>query len=130
MDVKDLRINDIVKVKTLDYDSTAFRVESIDKYECVGVKINQFKSMECDISDLTGLKVDDALLQSLGGHYDAQKNETMFVFSGGLRIAVRVKLGGNTYVAAKLGEYRPQYCNFKEIHELQHWLWDMFRVEI
>lgn len=129
MDVKDFRINDIVSVKTLKYeDDYVYRVTSIDSHDTIGVKINDFKVIECDILDLNGVKATDILLSKLGAWYDDKKIEHIFTFKDGLRVAIRPQVGQENYIATRIGEYRPKYCKFTYIHELQHWLWDMYKV--
>lgn len=129
MDVRDLRIGDIVEIKTLKYeDSYSNRIQSIDSSDVLSVKINDFKSIECDILDLNGVKATSVLLSKLGAWYDDKKIEHIFTFKGGLRIAIRPQIGNENYIATRIGEYRPKYCKFTYIHELQHWLWDMYKV--
>lgn len=129
MNVRDLRIGDIVEIKTLKYeDSYSNRVQSIDSSDVLSVKINDFKSIECDILDLNGVKATSVLLSKLGAWYDDKKIEHIFTFKGGLRIAIRPQVGTENYIAARIGEYKPKYCRFTYLHELQHWLWDMYRI--
>lgn len=129
MDVRDLRIDDIIDVKALKYeDGYIYRIRSIDNYSNVEVKINDFKSIECDILNLNGVKATNVLLSKLGAWYDDKKIEHIFTFKGGLRIAIRPQIGNENYIATRIGEYRPKYCKFTYIHELQHWLWDMYKV--
>lgn len=129
MNVRDLRIGDIVEIKTLKYeDSYSSRVQSIDSSDVLSVKINDFKSIECDILDLNGVKATSVLLSKLGAWYDDKKVEHIFTFKGGLRIAIRPQIGSENYIATRIGEYRPKYCRFTYLHELQHWLWDTYRV--
>lgn len=131
MDVRDLRIDDIIDVKALKYeDGYIYRIRSIDHYSNIEVKINDFKSIECDILDLNGVKVTSVLLSKLGAWYDDKKIEHIFTFKGGLRIAIRPQIGNENYIATRIGEYRPKYCKFTYIHELQHWLWDMYKVTV
>lgn len=130
METRDLRIGDIVNVKALKYDdSYLYRVTSIDEYNTIVVKINDFKSMECDILDLNGVNATNALLTKLGGWYDDKKVEHIFTFKDGVRIAVRQQVGTENYTAARIGDYRPKYCKFTHIHTFQHWLWDMYNIE-
>ena len=131
MDVRDLRIDDIIDMKALKYeDGYIYRIRSIDHYSNIEVKINDFKSIECDILDLNGVKVTSVLLSKLGAWYDDKKIEHIFTFKGGLRIAIRPQIGNENYIATRIGEYRPKYCKFTYIHELQHWLWDVYKVTI
>lgn len=131
MNVRDLRIGDIVEIKTLKYeDSYSNRVQSIDSSDVLSVKINDFKSIECDILDLNGVRATSVLLSKLGAWYDDKKIEHIFTFKGGLRIAIRPQIGNENYIATRIGEYRPKYCKFTYIHELQHWLWDMYKVTV
>lgn len=131
MDVRDLRIDDIIDVKALKYeDSHIYRIRSIDHYSNIEVKISDFKSIECDILDLNGVKTTSVLLSKLGAWYDDKKIEHIFTFKGGLRIAIRTQIGNENYIATRIGEYKPKYCKFTYIHELQHWLWDMYKVTV
>ena len=84
----------------------------------------------CDVYALHGVKVDRELLSRLGAWYDDKKIEHIFTFKGGLRIAVRPQVSSENYIATRIGDYRPKYCNFTYIHTLQHWLWDMYKVEL
>lgn len=131
MNVRDLRIGDIVEIKTLKYeDNYSNRVQTIDSSDVLSVKINDFKSIECDILDLNGVKATSVLLSKLGAWYDEKKVEYIFTFKGGLRIAIRPQIGTENYIATRIGEYKPKYCKFTYIHELQHWLWDVYKVAI
>ncbi len=131
MDVKDLRIGDMVKTKSLmQIGDKPPKVESLDKYGSVILKIDGFNSMEFSIQDIEGVKVTKELLSSFGGWYDDKMVEHIFTFKGGLRIAIRPQVGSKNYIATKIGEYRPKYCKFTYIHTLQHWLWNMYQIEI
>lgn len=131
MNVRDLRIGDIVEIKTLKYeDNYSNRIQAIDSSDVLSVKINDFKSIECDILDLNGVKATSVLLSKLGAWYDDKKIEHIFTFKGGLRIAIRPQIGTENYIATRIGEYKPKYCKFTYIHELQHWLWDVYKVAI
>lgn len=131
MNVRDLRIGDIVEIKALKYgDNYLNRIQAIDSSEALSVKINDFKSIECDILDLNGVKATSVLLSKLGAWYDDKKIEHIFTFKGGLRIAIRPQIGTENYIATRIGEYKPKYCKFTHLHELQHWLWDMYKVTI
>lgn len=131
MNVRDLRIGDIVEIKTLKYeDNYSNRIQAIDSSDALSVKINDFKSIECDILDLNGVKATSVLLSKLGAWYDEKKVEYIFTFKGGLRIAIRPQIGTENYIATRIGEYKPKYCKFTYIHELQHWLWDVYKVAI
>lgn len=131
MDVKDLRIGDIINVKALQYeDNYLYRVANINYYGIMEVDTGGNNPIECDILDLNGIKVTSVLLSKLGAWYDDKKVEYIFTFKGGLRIAVRPQVGTENYIATRIGEYRPKYCKFTYIHELQHWLWDVYRIAI
>ncbi len=131
MDVKDLRIGAMVKTKSLmQIGDKPPKVEELDKYGCVILKIDGFNSMEFSIQDIEGVKVTKELLSSFGGWYDDKKVEHIFTFKGGLRIAVRPQVGSENYSAARIGEYKPKYCKFTYIHTFQYWLWDMYKVEL
>lgn len=131
MDVKDLRIGDIVDVKALKYnDDYLYRVASINYYGVIDVDTGANSPIECDILDLNGVKGTNVLLERLGGLYDNKKVEYIFSFKGGLRISVRPQLGSENFIASVVGQYRSSYCKFTYIHTLQHWLWDMFKVEL
>ena len=131
MDVKDLRIGDIIDIKALPYeDNYLYRVANINYYGLMEVDTGWNNPIECDILDLNGIKVTSVLLSKLGAWYDDKKVEHIFTFKGGLRIAIRPQVGTDNYIAARIGEYRPKYCRFTYIHELQHWLWDSYKVAI
>lgn len=131
MDVKDLRIGDIVDVKALKYnDDYLYRVASISCYGIIEVDTGENSPIEFDVLDLNGVKATSVLLSKLGAWYDDAKVEHIFTFKGGLRIAIRPQVGTENYIAARIGEYKPKFCRFTYIHELQHWLWDTYKVEI
>ena len=131
MDVKDLRIGDIINVKALQYeDNYLYRVTNINYYGIMEVDTGENNQIECDILDLNGIKATSVLLSKLGAWYDEKKVEYIFTFKGGLRVAVRPQVGTESYIATRIGEYRPKYCRFTYIHELQHWLWDMYKIAI
>lgn len=131
MDIRDLRIGDMVKTKSLVQigDKPAV-VEQIDKYNSITLNLDGYTSMEFSIQDIVGIEANDEILRTLGGWYDEDKREHIFTFKGGLRISVRKQYGSNRYVAARIGEYRPKFCNFLYIQTLQHWLWDVYQVEL
>lgn len=131
MDVKDLRIGDIINVKALQYDDNyLYRVADINYYGIIEVDTGENSPIECDILDLNGVKATSVLLSKLGAWYDDKKIEHIFTFKGGLRIAIRPQIGNENYIATRIGEYKPKYCKFTYIHELQHWLWDVYKVTI
>lgn len=131
MDVKDLRIGDIINVKALQYDDNyLYRVANINYYGLIDVDTGENSPIECDILDLNGIKATSVLLSKLGAWYDDKKIEHIFTFKGGLRIAIRPQIGNENYIATRIGEYKPKYCKFTYIHELQHWLWDVYKVAI
>jgi hypothetical protein len=131
MDVKDLRIGDIINVKALQCeDNYLYRVADINYYGIIEVDTGENSPIECDILDLNGVRVTSVLLSKLGAWYDEKKVEYIFTFKGGLRIAIRPQVGTENYLATRIGEYRPKYCRFTYLHEFQHWLWDMYRVSI
>lgn len=131
MDVKDLRIGDIINVKALQCkDNYRYRVANINYYGIIDVDTGENSPIECDILDLNGVRVTSVLLSKLGAWYDDKKIEHIFTFKGGLRIAIRPQVGTENYIAARIGEYKPKYCRFTYLHELQHWLWDVYRIAI
>lgn len=131
MDVRDLRIGDIINVKALQYDDNyLYRVANINYYGLIDVDTGENSPIECDILDLNGIKATSVLLFKLGAWYDDKKIEHIFTFKGGLRIAIRPQIGNENYIATRIGEYKPKYCKFTYIHELQHWLWDVYKVTI
>lgn len=129
MDVKDLRIGDIVGVKTLGNGKTFCFVQSI---MCDGVYIvsEDEDPLDCHISNILGQKAEAHHFFNMGAWYDDKKVEYIFTFKGGLRIAIRPQIGNENYIATRIGEYKPKYCKFTYIHELQHWLWDVYKVTI
>lgn len=130
MDVKDLRISDMVMVKAFQYSEKPFIVQSIDDDNYVTLYNSNEGRCQVDVSSIQGYKATKQVLSQLGAWYDDAKNEHIFTFKGGLRIAIRPQVGGDNYIATRIGEYRPKFCNFTYIHQLQHWLWDMYKTEI
>ena len=43
---------------------------------------------------------------------------------------IGVPLTENNYVVSIVGKYKSPYKYFTYIHELQHWLWDVFEIEL
>ena len=129
MDVKDLRIGDIVGVKTFGNGKTFCFVQSI---MCDGAYIvsEDEDPLDCHISNILGQKAEPHHFVNFGAWYDDKKVEYIFTFKGGLRIAVRPQVGCENFIATKIGEYRPKYCKFTYLHEFQHWLWDFYKVEL
>lgn len=130
MDVKDLRIGDIVGVKSLDNGKMFCFVKSIDSDGYVHLESEDEETMDCYASTIQGQKVQHHHLSNMGAWYDDKKVEHIFTFKGGLRIAIRPQVGSENYIATRIGEYKPKYCKFTYIHELQHWLWDVYKVAI
>lgn len=131
MDVKDLRIGDIVGVKSFENGKNRCIVRTIDDDGYVNVYYEK-ENDTCDVyaSTILGKKADNDELVHHGAWYDDKKVEYIFTFKGGLRIAVRPQIGCENFIATRIGEYRPKYCKFTYIHELQHWLWDFYKVEL
>lgn len=130
MNVKDLRIDDMVMVKAFQYADKPFVVQSIDDDNYVTLYNANEGRCQVDVSSIQGYKATKTFLSKLGAWYDDAKVEHIFTFKGGLRIAIRPKIGTENYTAARIGEYKPKFCNFTYIHQLQHWLWDIYKVEI
>ena len=128
MDVKDLRIGDIVGVKSLDNGKMFCFVKAIDSDGYVHLETEDEDTMDCHISTILERKAEPHHFSNFGAWYDDKKVEHIFTFRGGLRIAVRPQVGTENYIAARTGEYKPKYCRFTYLHELQHWLWDMYRI--
>ena len=131
MDVRDIRIGDIVGVKSFENGKNRCFVRTIDNDGYVNVYYEK-ENDTCDvyISTILGKKADNDELTHHGAWYDDKKVEYIFTFKGGLRIAVRPQVGTENFIAARIGEYKPKYCRFTYIHELQHWLWDMYKIVI
>ena len=127
MDVKDLRIGDIVGVKTLGNGKTFCVVEMIDKSGIVGICDEDEDVMDTHIDTILGQKAEPHHFVNMGAWYDEKKVEYVFTFKGGLRIAIRPQVGSENYIATRIGEYKARYCKFTYIHELQHWLWDTYK---
>lgn len=132
MNVKDLRIGDIVSIKSKLSELSKYpRVAAIDSSgDIILYGIDNYNDFSFNIVDIQGCKATNEILEDLGGVYDFKKVEYVFTFTGGLRIAVRPQVGTENYFATKLNEYRPRYCKFTYIHELQHWLWDVYKYEL
>lgn len=130
MDVKDLRIGDIVGVKSLDNGKMFCFVKTIDSDGYVHLELEDEDEDDRDFNSSTilGQKAESHHFRKFGAWYDEKKVEYIFTFRGGLRIAIRPQVGTENYIAARIGEYKPKYCRFTYLHELQHWLWDMYRI--
>lgn len=130
MEVRDLRIGDIVGVKSLDNGKMFCFVKSIDNDGYVHLELEDEDTMDCHVSTILGQKAEPHHFFNFGAWYDDKKVEHIFTFKGGLRIAIRPQVGTENYIAARIGEYKPKYCRFTYLHELQHWLWDVYRIVI
>ena len=132
MDIKDLRIGDIVSTKTkLSTYNKYPKVIALDNNDEVALdSFDDYNEFEFKVDDICGCKVNNELLEQLGGIYDLKAVQHVFTFSGGLRISIRPQTGTENYIATRIGEYRPKYCYFTYIHQLQHWLWDVYKVEL
>lgn len=130
MDVKDLRVGDIVGVKTLDNGKMFCFVKSIHMDGYVFLEPENEEAIECHESTVLGQKAEAHHFGNMGAWYDDKKIEHIFTFKGGLRIAIRPQVGTENYIATRIGEYRPKYCRFTYLHEFQHWLWDVYRTTI
>ena len=128
MEVRDLRIGDIVGVKSLDNGKMFCFVKAIDSDGYVHLETEDEDTMDCHISTILERKAEPHHFSNFGAWYDEKKVEYIFTFKGGLRIAIRPQVGTENYIAARIGEYKPKYCRFTYLHELQHWLWDMYRI--
>lgn len=130
MDVKDLRIGDIVGVKTINNGKTFCFVQNIMCDGDVYIVSEDEEPLECHASSILGQKAEAHHFVNMGAWYDEKKVEYIFTFKVGLRIAIRPQIGTENYIATRIGEYKPKYCKFTYIHELQHWLWDVYKVAI
>lgn len=131
MDIKDLRIGDVVTVKTYSKTSKRItRVASLDECGEVQVNDNDGSVISYSLFDLEFVKVTKELLSLWGAWYDDKKAEYIITFRGGLRIAIRPQVGTDNYIATPIGSYRPKYCKFIYAHTLQHWLWDIYKVDL
>lgn len=130
MDVRDIRIGDIVGIKTLNNGKTFCFIQEIKCDGDVYIVSEDEDPFDCHVSTLLGVKAEHHHFSNMGAWYDEKKVESIFTFKGGLRIAVRPQVGTENYIATRIGEYRPKYCRFTYIHELQHWLWDMYKIAI
>lgn len=130
MDVKDLRIGDIVGVKTINNGKTFCFVQNLMCDGDVYIVSEDEEPLECHASAILGQKAEAHHFVNMGAWYDDKKVEYIFTFKGGLRIAIRPQVGSENYIATRIGEYKPKYCKFTYIHELQHWLWDVYKVVI
>lgn len=128
MDIRDLRIGDFVKIK--NSSGSTCKVVDLESPDIVRLNIDSCDVSEFNILDICGVKANDKTLVDVGGVYDLKKIEYIFTFSGGLRIIVRPKIGTENYTASVMGQYRSPYLHFTYIHELQHWLWCLYRVEL
>ena len=128
MDARDLRIGDIVGIKTLGNGKTFCFVEEIGRDD-VHIISEDEDHLDCHISNILGQKAEHHHFSNLGAWYDDKKVEHIFTFKGGLRIAIRPQVGTENYIATRIGEYRPKYCRFTYLHELQHWLWDIYQIK-
>lgn len=129
MDIRDLRIGDLVQTKSSLKDNTC-KVLELESPNTVRLKIDSYNLCEFDILDICGVKATNETLTAIGGIYDSKKVEYILTLSGGLRVVIRPKVGTENYTATILGQYRSPYCHFTYIHTLQHWLWDMYRIEL
>ena len=128
MDVKDLRIGDIVGVKSLDNGKMFCFVKSIDSDGYVNLELEDEDTMDFNALSILGQKAESHHFSNMGAWFDDKKIEHIFTFKGGLRIAIRPQVGTENYIATRIGEYKPKYCRITYLHELQHWLWDMYRI--
>lgn len=130
MDVKDLRIDDIVGVKTIGNGKSFCFVKEIGNDGDIHIESEDGDIIDCHVSTILGQKAEPHHFSNMGAWYDDKKIEHIFTFKGGLRIAIRPQVGSENYIATRIGEYKPKYCKFTYIHELQHWLWDVYKVTI
>ena len=129
MDVRDLRIGDIVGIKTLNNGKTFCFIQEIKCDGDVYIVSKDEDPFDCHVSTLLGVKAEPHHFIKFGAWYDDKKVEYIFTFKGGLRIAIRPQVGTENYIATRIGEYRPKYCRFTYLHELQHWLRDIYQIK-
>ena len=130
MDVRDIRIGDIVGIKTLNNGKTFCFIQEIKCDGDVYIVSEDEDPFDCHVTTLLGIKAESHHFGNMGAWYDDKKVEHIFTFRGGLRIAIRPQVGAENFIASRIGEYKPKYCRFTYIHELQHWLWDMYKIVI
>lgn len=130
MDVRDLRIGDIVGVKTIGNGKTFCFVLEIKCDGDIYIVSEDEDPLDCHVSTILGQKAEPHHFINMGAWYDEKKVEFIFTFKGGLRIAIRPQTGSENYIATRIGEYRPKYCKFTYIHTLQHWLWDVYKIHL
>lgn len=128
MDIRDLRIGDIVCTKS--FPTTTMRIKALDENDEVITKMDKYNECTYSIHDICGFKVNKDFLKSIGCEFNMVKVEYILSIGGGYRIAIRPQMGSENYIATQLNVYRPFFCKFTYLHQLQHWLWDNFKFKL
>lgn len=131
MDARDLRIKDIIAVKT-DSRMTGYQIDNLSaKYADIQAVVDSNELFtDLRIADLVGIPITDFWLDVMGAVYDAVKVEYAIPVKCAGHIFLRPSLGEDTFIVVWMYKKRQQYKKITYIHELQHFVWDTVRADI
>lgn len=132
MNVKELRIGDYVSTIGEIRDNVIYSITEL-KESYVSMKdIGEAHSFMLDVKsdDIIGVPVTDNWLRFIGATYNTKTVDYILNSSKRLSFSIRPVVGDNNYVVSVVGKYKSPYKYFTYIHELQHWLWDVFEIEL
>lgn len=132
MDARDLRIKDIIAVKTDNGRMAGYQIENLSaNYADIQSAVDsneQFADM-C-ISDFVGIPITDFWLDAMGAVYDTVKVEYAIPIKCAGQFFLRPSIGEDAFIVVWIYKKRQQYKKITYIHELQHFLWDTVRADI
>jgi hypothetical protein len=128
MDIRDLRIGDIVCTKA--FPNNKMVIKALDGNDEVVVKMDSYNECTYSIHDVCGFKVDKAVLKSIGCEFNMVKVEYILSLGRGYRTLIKPQMGSENYIAMQTNVNRPFYFKFTYLHQLQHWLWDNFKFKL
>lgn len=132
MDIKDIRIGDVLGTKSMSKDSIdSPRVETIDGlYNMVTLRLDEYSSFEIRVHDLEYIKANKKTIENIGGIFDFMAQSAILQVGGRMQFTIKKHDYKDCYVATAKYAKKAKYVNFTYIHELQHWLWDEYRLTI
>ena len=132
MDIRDLRIGDYLKVPR---NNDEFIYQVIALYEGCYIDLKYIENSNIYIPSIedecvSGIPITDTWLKSINAEYDAKTVKYTLPLATGDKVSIRPQNGDDNYMLSVIGRYKSPYKKVTYIHELQHWLWDLFQATI
>lgn len=131
MDIKDIRIGDVLATKSMAKDSLdSPRVETIDGlYNMITLRLDEYSSFEVRVNDIEYVNASKNTLENVGVIFEFMSQSAILQLDK-MQFVISKHEYKDCYVATSKYEKKNKSINFTYIHELQHWLWDEYRLTI